>query len=325
MHRVNDPEDPRRCQGAAPDGQCWNEAEYGSDYCVAHGGKSTENAEAVRLYRLNEVRYRDRLAQFTETDLVSNLIEAISLARMLVEKRINLEAQNPGLFRDHGIINTLQLTIKRLTKSATKIENDLDALTRKSKFFRWGQSALQIVADELCELDNSREIIARISTKFINTISTANNDSEMETTDMNSLLVGGQVKAPTAFKLTKAEDQMRLAELANNNMIRSLIEDIALQMTLIERTWNSVKSDVELISVSPMLNQSLRVLEELISSAINLEQLRGALCSPETEQRLGSVLGKIIRGELEHLPESAFELTIDRILERHQALQITSQ
>jgi len=33
MHRVKDPADPRRCTGAAPEGQCLNVAEPGCDRC----------------------------------------------------------------------------------------------------------------------------------------------------------------------------------------------------------------------------------------------------------------------------------------------------
>ena len=103
MDRVTDPADPARCQGRAPDGQCWNRA----DVCPTHtGGKDVALIEARRIYNLDHVRYRERLNSLSERNPVDALTKILALARLLKEKRLNLASRSPELFRDHSIINS---------------------------------------------------------------------------------------------------------------------------------------------------------------------------------------------------------------------------
>ena len=73
MQRVKDPTDPNRCTGAAPDGQCWNRAEPGSDRCCIHGGRDREAEQDKRLYLLTKAQHRVRLAQLSEHEQIKSL------------------------------------------------------------------------------------------------------------------------------------------------------------------------------------------------------------------------------------------------------------
>ena len=84
MKRVKDPTDPNRCQGAAPDGQCWNRAEPGSDRCRVHGGWDKQAEQDKRLYLLTKAQHRMRLAQLSEHEHIKSLRDEIALARILI-------------------------------------------------------------------------------------------------------------------------------------------------------------------------------------------------------------------------------------------------
>lgn len=175
MERVKDPADPDRCKGASVDGQCENRAEHGSEYCLAHGGKSTALAESKRSYLLVDVQRRVRLAQLAEHDEIKSLREEIALARLLVEKRLNACKTDDELISAAGPINTMLLTLERLVKSAHTIEQNLGTLLAKTAVLKLGQSMCQIVVEELEDVDGYEKIVDRITQRLIDTVSKANN------------------------------------------------------------------------------------------------------------------------------------------------------
>ncbi|REJ86529.1 MAG: hypothetical protein DWQ35_23145 [Planctomycetota bacterium] len=178
VNRVKDPADPRRCQGAAPDGQCMNEAESGSDFCRAHGGHSTAEAQEKRLYLLTKAKHRERLAQLSEHEEIKSLRDEIAIARMLIEERFNAIKNDSDLLAAFGPINTSLLTVERLVKSAHQIEQNLGNLLAKTSVLALGQSISRILIDELEDLPDYEEIVDRINERIITTIASAGNPTE---------------------------------------------------------------------------------------------------------------------------------------------------
>lgn len=177
MTRVTDPADPNRCKGATREGQCWNEALAGSDYC--HGcGRRWDNQTAAdeqkRQYHLTEARYRTRLAQLSEHNDVKSLRDEIALARVLIEKRMNLVKSDADLINACGQLNAMLLTVERLVKSAHSIEQSLGVLLARDTVLRLGQSICEILADELKGLPDHEELIDRVTDRLMATISNTN-------------------------------------------------------------------------------------------------------------------------------------------------------
>ena len=131
MDRVKDPADPRRCTGAAPEGQCLNVAEPGCDRCRVHGGRDKEAVEDKRLCLLTKAQRRMRLAQLSEHEQIKSLRDEIALAGMLIEERFNKVKNDSDLISAFGPINMALLTVERLVKSAHTIEQNLGALLSK--------------------------------------------------------------------------------------------------------------------------------------------------------------------------------------------------
>lgn len=178
MARVSDPADPRRCKRSFPHEQCWNRAEHGSEFCAAHGGRSTAEAENRRMYFLAEAQNRSRLAHFAEHDDIKSLREEIALTRMLIERRWNLikNGSDSDLLQHSAPINNLLLTVERLVKSCHAIEQDLGNLLARDAVLRLGQLMCQIVIEELDGIEGYEEIIDRITERLVTTISGARNE-----------------------------------------------------------------------------------------------------------------------------------------------------
>ena len=175
MPRVSDPADPNRCKGATREGQCWNGADLGSDYCHGCGGRRGDNDAALenqkKQYHLTEARYRTRLAQLSEHSDVKSLRDEIALTRVLIEARLNLVKTDADLINACGQLNSLLLTVERLNKSAHSIEQSLGVLLARDTVLRLGQSIVEILADELKGLPDHEAIIDRITERLFGTIS----------------------------------------------------------------------------------------------------------------------------------------------------------
>jgi hypothetical protein len=314
--RVDDPADPERCQGRQQEGQCMFRVERDQEYCAVHlRDNDAVKIEDFRLYHLAEARDRKRLAELTENDPVLALREIIALGVRLTEKRVNLIQSDAEFLEAYRDLNTLQLTVMRLKKSAHSIENNLGALCGKPTVLRFGQHIIHIVVEELQALPKYEEIVQRIADQTIQAIATANNHSEPTTLKIPSL-VGRPKKDAKTFLIQNVEDQVRLAELSKHERIKSLNEEISLQIVIVEKRWNLIKTPADLISACGPLSQGLRVLETQIKAAHEIEQTLGNLLNHDTLRRLGQKVSEIITDELELAKVPQYEAVTDRIMDR---------
>lgn len=325
--RVEDPADPARCQGMAKDGQCWNRAEDGTDRCTSHNGAAALIAKAqdLRLYILTDVRSRDKLAKFQESDPVYALYEALALARMLVNKRINLEDENPDLFRDSGIINTLHLTIKRLAKTITVIETNLSLMQGKSEVYKECQLILQVVIDELVGVPDADQIIKRIAEQAVEAIYSANNNTGVSVRKLPSVPHRGYRpdEGETLIQLENVDDQFEFARMVKHERLKSLIEEIGIQLWYIEKIYNSVKGDEELVKRGLSLNEHFRTLNDLVKDAFKIEETLGNLLDASTRTATSQRLVEIVANECNHI--KGFEDLFLRIGDRVEAGLIATQ
>jgi len=179
MRRVTDPADPCRCKFSYPHEQCWHEAEAGSEFCLAHGGKSKANAEETRLYHLAELDNRRRLAELSGHEQIKSLREEIGLTRMLIEKQINAAKDDVELLATSGSINNLILTLGKLVKSCHELEQSFGELLSKQAVLRLAQKMCEVVIEELQGIEGYEEIIDRIVGRLFPTINDAPNDEAL--------------------------------------------------------------------------------------------------------------------------------------------------
>ena len=179
MRRVKDPADPRRCKGAASEGQCLNVAEHGCNYCRAHGGQSTEEQENLRGYLLAKAQDRARLAQVSdELEPVKELRDSIALLHMLIERRFNLVKSDADLLAACGPLNQMIQNMERLVNSCHKIEQNLGQLLAKAAILGLAKQMVQIIIEELEGIENYERIVDHVTYRLIETIRVAGNLQE---------------------------------------------------------------------------------------------------------------------------------------------------
>jgi hypothetical protein len=117
------------------------------------------------------------------------------------------------------------------------------------------------------------------------------------------------------YLLAKAQDRSRLAAIADElEPVKELRESIALLHMLIERRFNLIKNDAELLAACGPLNQMLQNMERLVSSCHKIEQNLGLLLAKHAVLGLAQAMVQIIVDELEGIDD--YEAIVDRITAR---------
>lgn len=117
------------------------------------------------------------------------------------------------------------------------------------------------------------------------------------------------------FLLAKAEDRARFAQIDSElEPVRQLRETIIMTQMLMEKRWNNMKDDNDLLRDTPALNTLFLTMERLIASAHRIEQNLGALLARNAVIELAKQMVAIVVDELEGIEN--YELVIDRITTR---------
>lgn len=183
MERVTDLADPNRCQGPSVDGQCRNKAQYGSKFCIKHGGGNSnlQEIEDQRGFLLAKADDKIRLAQLSDgLEPVKELRDVIALQHILIERRYNVIKDDNDLLQACGPLSQMIVSMEKLISSAHKIEQNLGELLSRNAVLALARAMCQIVVEELEGIENYEFIVDRITQRLIDTIRVADNSTKAD-------------------------------------------------------------------------------------------------------------------------------------------------
>ena len=129
---------------------------------------------------------------------------------------------------------------------------------------------------------------------------------------------GGESQTPARrlkqYLLTTARDCARLAHISENDGLKTLREEVAVALGMLERRLSLAKTDAEFISAFPQIERFLKRIADLKKSSFFLEQKSGAMLSRDQAFGLFQEIVGIVVEELEGVP--GYEQIMDRIIAR---------
>jgi hypothetical protein len=122
-------------------------------------------------------------------------------------------------------------------------------------------------------------------------------------------------KTMRGYLLAQADDRARLAQVSDElEPVKALRDSIALLTMLIEKRYNAVKGEGDLLQACGPLNQMLQNMERLVTSCHKIEQNLGMLLARQAILMLAKQMVEVIVDELEGIDD--YEHIVDRITER---------
>lgn len=122
-------------------------------------------------------------------------------------------------------------------------------------------------------------------------------------------------KHTRGYLLAQAADRTRLATVSDHlEPVKALRESIALLTIMIEKRWNLVRNDGDLLQACGPLNTMLQNMERLVTSCHKIEQNLGLLLARQAIMSLARQMVEVIIDELEGIDD--YEAIVDRITAR---------
>jgi len=166
VEKMSRPDDPNRCQGIVPSGQCTNLKVGQSNYCLSHGGASSiKKEEAKSIYNFRVDKYRLRINEIAKSSNIKSLREEIGVLRMLLEERMNSIGDDLGqLILQSGDLSEMVVKIDKLVNSCHNLESKLGVMIDKTTLLAITEQIVAIISSEI----NDSEILDKISTQILN-------------------------------------------------------------------------------------------------------------------------------------------------------------
>lgn len=171
-------DDPQRCTGTTPSGQCPSRSLPGTNKCAAHGGAVASKSFQRRQYLLEEARLSDRVSHYSSHESIYSLREEIALTRVLIEKllsqpNVDLTLQAPALI-------SLFQTLEKLVKTSSQVEVKLGAMLSKDTVFKLAAEFIDIVSEHIKDIDGYEERIDSIIAEIKGAASEAKDTDDSE-------------------------------------------------------------------------------------------------------------------------------------------------
>ena len=117
------------------------------------------------------------------------------------------------------------------------------------------------------------------------------------------------------YLLAKVEERTRLAKMSDDlEPVKELRDLISLQHILIERRYNLINNDGDLLAACGPLNQMLLTMERLVNSTHRIETNLGELLARHAVLALAKEMVAIVIDELDGIDD--YEIIVDRITQR---------
>ena len=164
IKKVDSEDSPIRCQGRTKYGQCMNEQNPGSEFCLAHGGnKAPEiaNKKAGNYIRLT--KFRARLDEKSESDALKSLKDEIGILRIVMEEILNKCDNDVDIILAAASIGDLAIKIEKLVSSCNKIDKQLGEYLDKSQLTQIMMEIVSIIGAYITDSATLIKISDRIT------------------------------------------------------------------------------------------------------------------------------------------------------------------
>lgn len=131
---------------------------------------------------------------------------------------------------------------------------------------------------------------------------------------VRSGMSGLEAKKTRQYLLADARYSNRLATFSEHDDLKSLREEVAFARMLIEKRFNMVTCDTELLAACGTLNTLLLTVERLVKSCNQVERNLGSMLSKPSVLTLGREIIAVIVEELDGIDD--YEDIVDKISER---------
>lgn len=175
------PDDPQRCQGVTPDGQCEYLSVEGTNRCEYHSkGHGKRNLEVKRIERYlidNEELRKSYLRQNNDAHYL-DLKDEISLTHAMIERRLSMIRTDQDMMMAIGPFTQLVQRLESMKISLMKLQQQLGLVLGKDELRQLASTLAAILDEELEGMEDKEERMDRMLERLVIAIETAGTKKE---------------------------------------------------------------------------------------------------------------------------------------------------
>lgn len=178
------PDDPRRCQGTTPDGQCQYLGMEGSNFCPFHSGQmrgnnQLEKAKTERYIIENQELRQAYLRQKDDRDYLS-MKDEINLVAGYLEIRLNTIKTDADKIMAVGAVDVLTKRLESMKINLLKLQQSLGMVLGKDELRVLARTMAEILDEELEGIDKKEERMDAICERLFHAVEDAGRPAEEE-------------------------------------------------------------------------------------------------------------------------------------------------
>lgn len=159
------PDDPRRCMGVTPHGQCGYLAVEGSKKCSFHAnGRNTRDLNTKRLnrYLIDNENLKQAYQRHNDDSGYLDMRDDISLLHAMIERRLSCIKNDSDVMMAIGPFNQLMQRVESMKISLMKLQQQLGMVLGKDELRQVASVFAQILDEELDGLDDKHDRMDRL-------------------------------------------------------------------------------------------------------------------------------------------------------------------
>ena len=175
------PDDPRRCEGKAPDGQCPYLAELDEKLCEKHLGRAGNariRSKKVNRYLIDQQELAASYNRQQDDTNYLDMKDEILLIQALLEQKINSIDSKVELITAIPGINALVQRLESMKSTLLKMQRELGKVLGKEAIRDFVKDLATILDEELVGIENKGVMMEKIADRIIIALDEAGTASE---------------------------------------------------------------------------------------------------------------------------------------------------
>lgn len=175
------PDDPRRCQGVTPHGQCEYLSVEGSERCEYHSrgqGQKKLNRQRIERYLIDNEELRKSYLRQNNDAHYLDLKDEISLTHAMIERRLNAIKTDADVMMAIGPFTQLVQRLESMKISLMKLQQQLGLVLGKDELRQLAATFAQVLDEELDGLDDKEDRMERLLERLVVAIEAAGTKRE---------------------------------------------------------------------------------------------------------------------------------------------------
>lgn len=175
------PDDPKRCKGTTPNGQCEYLSVEGTDRCSYHSkghGERKLNQKRIERYLIDNEQIRQSYLRQNNDEHYLDLRDEIALTHAMIERRMSMIHTDQDIMMAIGPFTQLVQRLESMKISLMKLQQQLGLVLGKDELRQLAGTFAKVLDEELDGIEDKEDRMEKLLERLVIAIEEAGTNKE---------------------------------------------------------------------------------------------------------------------------------------------------